>query len=271
MSDYKIKQMLLCKWVNCLLLIALFTYFFILPGLLTINFLNDKALSEPGIPKIALHTHRLLTNRFGKWLQERIDSKRATELTIHNISGTEWPLFGTVFYLWATEAIEEELKRQGAETSRLPSTYAKETLQLAAEFLNDPNQAQWVKDHWGEDYLHRENLFYRMLLMGGLLSYQNILKDNEYEDILRDQVTTLAKELDESPHGLLDDYPGQCYPIDIIAAIAVIKRADSLLGTDHSLFVQRAVRGFQGERLDSKNLLPSYTVNSITGKGFGLV
>jgi hypothetical protein len=72
--------------------------------------------------------------------------------------------------------------------------------------------------------------------------------------------------LDESPYGLLDDYPGQCYPVDIVPAIAAVRRADAVLGTDHSVFVARAIRGFQEGRLDRHTGLPAYVVDSKTGR-----
>ena len=259
---------LACKWINCILAVTLFVCLFILPGVTVIKYLSDPALQKNDIPQIALQTHRSLTSRYGLWLKQRIESKKAAQLSTHNISGTEWPLFGTVFYLWATEAIQQELTSKGVNAKLLPSAYAKDTLKLSAQFLVDPNQAKWVKDHWGNNYLSRENLFYRMLLIGGLFSYQNILNDKTYEPILREQAISLARELDASPYGLLDDYPGQCYPIDIIAAIAAIKRADVVLKTDHSLFVERAVRAFQAARLDPQTLLPAYNVDSKTGVAF---
>lgn len=239
-----------------------------MPGVIVIKYLSDPALLKNDIPQIAIQTHQSLTSKYGLWLQQRIESKKAAQLSTHNISGTEWPLFGTVFYLWATESIQRELTKKGVDSKFLPSTYAKDTLKLAAQFLVDPNQAKWVRDHWGDDYLVRENLFYRMLLISGLLSYQNILNNKTYEHMLREQVISLAKELDTSPYGLLDDYPGQCYPIDIIAAIAVIKRADVVLKTDHSEFVKKAVRAFQDARLDPQTLLPAYNVDSKTGVAF---
>ena len=87
-----------------------------------------------------------------------------------------------------------------------------------------------------------------------------------YLDDLRHHTKSLAKELDASPHGLLDDYPGYCYPIDISAAIAVIRRANSVLGTDHEAFAQRALRGFQGTRLHSDTELPGYMASKRTGR-----
>ncbi len=124
-----------------------------------------------------------------------------------------------------------------------PRQYARGAIEAAAALVADPNHAGWVRQHWGDDYLKKENLFYRMLLISALTSYQKLLGDTRYEAPLRRQVESLAQELEDSPHGLLDDYPGQCYPIDIVPAIAAIRRADAVLGTDHSQFVARAVRG----------------------------
>ena len=121
-----------------------------------------------------------------------------------------------------------------------------------------------MKQHWGKEYLHRENVFYRMLLISAMTSYQRLLGDEKYQALLREQVETLSKELDESPYGLLDDYPGQCYPTDVVAAIAAIKRADAVLRTDHSDFVERSVRGFEGKLVDYTGLVP-YKADSKTG------
>jgi hypothetical protein len=104
-----------------------------------------------------------------------------------------------------------------------------------------------------------------MLLIGGLTSYHKLLGGDKYLELIRDQVETLSKEIDESRYGWLDDYPDQCYPTDVLAAIAVIKRADSLLGTDHSEFINRSIRGFEGNLLDPETGLPPYFANADSG------
>jgi len=50
----------------------------------------------------------------------------------------------------------------------------------------------------------------------------------------------------------------QCYPTDVVAAIAAINRADEVLATDHSDFVERSIRAFQGQLVDSTGLPPYY-------------
>jgi hypothetical protein len=193
----------------------------------------------------------------------------ATQLSTSDISGTEWPLFGSVFYLWTTEALQEAWEEDPSLAPVKPSQYARGAIEAAAALVADPNHAEWVKDKWGDDYLHKENLFYRMLLISGFTSYQKLMSDDKYLLRLRDQVESLAKEMDDSPFGLIDDYPGECYPIDILPAIAAIQRADEVLGTDHSGFVRRALRAFEGERLDPQTELPAYVANSKSGQGYG--
>lgn len=190
-------------------------------------------------------------------------------MSIQDISGTEWPIFGTVFYLWATESLQEAWEKDPSLSTVAPNVYAREAIEASAALVNDPNHAGWVKEHWGDEYLARENLFYRMLLISGLTSYQKLTGEDKYESLLRAQTESLAKELDQSPYGLLDDYPGQCYPVDILPAIAAIHRADEVLGTDHTEFVQRAVRAFQGNAVDELTGLPTYIADSRTGQGYG--
>ncbi len=108
-----------------------------------------------------------------------------------------------------------------------------------------------------------------MLLISGLTSYQRLLGEDTYEAALREQVESLADEIDASPYGLLDDYPGECYPIDILPAIAAIQRADAVLGTDHSAFVTRALRAFVDTRQDPSTGLPAYRCDTFTGEGLG--
>jgi hypothetical protein len=51
----------------------------------------------------------------------------------------------------------------------------------------------------------------------------------------------------------------------VLTAIACIRRADAVLGTDHSEFAAREIRGFQGKLLDERRLVP-YAGNPYTGE-----
>lgn len=229
-----------CKAAAVALLLVFTTLYFLVPGLLAVRDLRDPALAAPGISQRALDLHESLTERIAPWARARVASGAAAHVPLHDVPNTEWPIFTTVFYLNATEALSE----QGVDVR-----YASESVDAARDLLMDPVHHTWVRTHWGDDYLHDNNVFFRSLLIAGLTSYLELTERDtpswrEDEAFLRDQVETLAADLDASPHGVLEDYPGETYPIDVMAAVAYIRRADEVLGTDHSAFVQRARRAF---------------------------
>jgi len=260
-----IRPVSICKYGNTVILLFLAVYFFLIPAGLIIYYLGDPGLKGEGVPRFAFRIHRHLAPRYENWARQRVASGKAQNLGTDVVAPTEWPMFGTVFYLWATESLQQAWEQDKSLSRVAPNVYAADSIEAAAALVADPVNASWVKQHWGEDYLHKENVFYRYLLIGGLTSYHNLLGGNKYLDLIRDQVETLSKEIDESPRGLLDDYPAQCYPTDVAAAIAAIKRADSLLGTDHSEFIKRSIRAFEGNLLDPVTGLPPYFADAQGG------
>jgi hypothetical protein len=264
------KKLTWCVAVNAVLLVVLAFYFFFYPAAIVLRDLNDTGLtSGDAPPRFAYSWHRSLSAKYEKWARARVAAGNAAAMSIYDISGTEWPIFGTIFYLSATESLQEAWENDPSLSPVAPKEYARGAIEASAALVSDPNHAGWVKKHWGNDYLSHEDLFYRMLLISGLTSYQKLTNDDKYESLLREQTESLAQELDQSPYGLLDDYPGQCYPVDILPAIAAIHRADAVLGTDHSQFVERAVRAFRGDAVDELTGLPAYMADSHTGQGYG--
>jgi hypothetical protein len=67
---------------------------------------------------------------------------------------------------------------------------------------------------------------------------------------------------------LLEDYPSQCYPADVLVALAILHRAATLLGTDDSGLIAHAKRGFGGARVDARGL-PPYACDVATGRPLG--
>jgi hypothetical protein len=252
----------ICQFFNAAVLVLFALYFFLIPGVVVIHDLSDPNLRSAGIPQSAWSFHRDLSPKFEHWARKRLGSTRATELSTRNISGTEWPLFGAVFYLWSTESLQDEWEKGHSPSIVAPNVYARGAIEAATRLVIDPTQANWVKIHWGKNYLKTENVFYRMLVISALTSHARLTGDKEYLPVLRDQVDGLSSELDASRYGLLDDYPGECYPGDVLTAIAMIRKADKVLGTDHSAFVNRAIRGFQGKALDSLGMVPYFAVAS---------
>ncbi len=251
--------------INSILVVLLSACFLVYPPVRAFFSINDPALRQPGVPKVAWRLYRNLTPRYEAWAKGRVTNGEGENLSLNDISGTEWPLFGSVFYLWGLENLQAAWDAGDHTGGREPRVFARDAIVAASELVIDPHHASWVKRHWGNDYLHRENVFYRMLVISALTSRANLLHDNAHLDLLRDQVETFSKELDASASGLLDDYPGECYPGDVMTAVASIRRADVVLGTDHSQFASRALRGFTGARATQLQL-PPYSASASTGK-----
>jgi hypothetical protein len=225
------------------------------PGLELGRALLDPAFKGPEPPAQVFRWHRALAPAYADWARQRVDSARAAQLSMHDIAGTEWPLFGSVFFLRATENLDQAWLRN-PEGER-PAVYARAAIDAATELLADPNHAHWVKLHWGDpDYLQRENVFYRMLLIDGIATQLRLLGDSPHRALLQQQVESLAAELDRSEAGLLADYPGQTFPADVAAAWHAILRADAVLGTDHRAAAQRGLRGFVGAMSPQLGLPP---------------
>lgn len=237
------------------IIVALVTLAFLVwPGISVVRDLCDPALRRPGIPRVAWRMHRYLTPRIERWARERVASQRAGHLNLYDVPATEWPMFTCVFYLWATEAMAND-----------DMEYARNAIEASKDLILDPVHHTWVRQHWGDDYWHTQNVFFRSLVIAGLTSYERLDGHGRYRAMLREQCDSLAGELDRSKFGVLEDYPGECYPIDVLAAIAWIKRADELLGIERGAFYERAKRGFAGAMLDERGLIP-YTVNYLRGR-----
>jgi hypothetical protein len=238
-----------------MVLIVVSVTVFLWPGMCLVRDLRDPALRGPGTPRRAITMHQDLTPRIERWARAHIASGRAGEAALHDVPTTEWPMFSAVFYLLGTEQLEAAWRRGELAGEPEPMQYARGAVDAARDLVVDPVHHTWVRTHWGEDYLHRENVFFRALVISALTSHQTLTGDRTYEPMLRDQVDTLAGALDGSPLGLLNDYPRECYPIDVLVAVAWIRRADAVLGTDHAAFAQRAVRAFTGEQADELGLV----------------
>jgi hypothetical protein len=257
----------LMRRMNAVMLIGMALWYFLIPGAILTWDLTDPALRQPtGIPRAAWRVHKHLTSRYEQWARERIVSGKAMSVNLYDVAATEWAMFGSVFYLAATENLQKEwAKYPGHLTESAPAVYARGAIEAATDLVLDPTHHTWVKTHWGPNYLHRENVFFRAMLIQAMVSREYLIRDGRDLAALRDQVETLSTALDASPHGILNDYPGECYPIDVFATVAMIRRADALLGTDHRAFAERERRAFQGALVDAFGL-PGYFANPETGR-----
>lgn len=252
-----------------LIILATGLWFFVAPGVTVAWYITtDKGLSGEGVSTFAYRQHQLISDDYESYARERIGSGKAKSLKSWQIAETEWPLFGSAFYLWATESFQKSWEENPKLSEQAPKVYARGAIDAAKNLILDPGHAKWVQDHWGkEDYLTRENVFYRMLVISAIVSHHHLTDSEEHFELLRSQSNSLASELDASAVGLLDDYPGQCYPTDIVAAIGAIQRADVVLKEDHSKMIERAIRAVK-EDLVGPYGLPPYAADSLNGRRF---
>jgi hypothetical protein len=110
-----------CVSVNAAVVALLAVYLFVLPGgVLVICHVHDPALRGAGMPRIAWQVRRRLGPRYERWARERIVSGRTEQLAFHDVPSTEWPMFGSVYYLLATEALQDDWERDPAQAPQSP-------------------------------------------------------------------------------------------------------------------------------------------------------
>lgn len=228
----------LATWSSASALLLAASVAFLAPASVTVEYLLED---DEHLPSYVPRLHRSLSARLVPWVHERIESGVGETVGLHDVAPTEWPVFTAVFYLRATEVLAE----RGVDVR-----YAGPAVEAARDLLLDPAHHSWVRRHWGDDYLHDRNIFFRALLVSGLTSYVALHEGtfggdaSEERATLIDQLDSLSADLDGSPHGVLEDYPGETYPIDVLSAVGYVQHADEVLGTDHSAFIQRARRAF---------------------------
>ncbi len=259
------------SWARCgaLLWCAFCLYGCVWPSWKMAWWLTDPALRQPGIPRLAWDVYPGLSDRFADWAEDRLRPEAQVEDSAQEIAATEWPLFSTAFYMRGMSALQDGWEAEGgAQSGRVsPAARARAALAAAAGLARDARQALWVRKMWGDEfYLTKQNIFYRFLVVTILTEHARLTGDRTHRGFLQDQVESLAAELSAAPHGWLPDYPGECYPADVAATIAAIRRADRVLGTDHAPFVRQMERAFAPERLDPNLQLPGFTGDWVSGR-----
>ena len=133
----------ICRYGNTVIIIFLACYFFFMPLALTVYYLADPALKKGAVPKFAFHLHRRLSPKYERWARQRVASRKAERLDVEDIAGTEWPLFGSAFYLWATESLQQAWENDKSLSAVGPNVYAAGAVEAATALVTDPGHAAW--------------------------------------------------------------------------------------------------------------------------------
>ncbi len=237
----------------CALAVALCFFFY--PGVTLVKLAHDPGIHRDGRPAEFHESFLRTARRYRTWAEEYLGSRRAESTSAGDIAGTEWPLFGTVFFL----ASADELLQQG-KLVRDDDLMA--ALHVGARVVTDPSTATWVSKKWGEDYATRENVFYRMLVLLGLSSFERATHDSRHHPTLEQQARLLAAELMAAPHHLADDYPGECYSNDVLWAAVAIKR---VLGAEAEPLTRALISVLDG-KVRTRHGVPAFRVDADTGE-----
>lgn len=254
--------------VTSLIVLAVAACFFFYPAFVTARVLLERPLLQGAWPSFTLGWFTDLSQRYAKWADEYVASQYAASLNDQDVAATEWPMFGSVFYLLAAEEVQDSLEGpDDPGTEKIRDVLLKASSRAAAIIAN-PTTGTWVRKKWGESYLTEENVFYRMLLIMGLSSYERISGDAQYHSMLNEHTQSLAAELLAAQNHLRNDYPGECYPSDVLWAVAAIQRADTLLGTDHAA-LKSEVMGVLTTRAIGDGGLPALRVDAKSADPLG--
>jgi len=113
-----------CRRINAVAVVLLACYFFIMPGFLVMREVYEPDIGKPGVPAIALTMHKNLSPKLTRWARARVQSGKAGHLNIADVPSTEWPMFGCVFYLMATDNLQGEWEKNRNLSATAPREYA---------------------------------------------------------------------------------------------------------------------------------------------------
>ena len=249
---------LIFKVTVSFVVIAFALTFFAYPAVIISHMLLDSRLKNEGQSSLAPCWFKAAAPRYSVWAESFLKSKYAAGLKHYDVAPTEWPMFGSVFLL----VTADDLQSNGQLDAR--SGKVRDAVDKAAQIVADPITGTWVKIKWGDTYLEKENVFYRMLLILGLSSYENITGDRKYHALMSQQRESLTTELEQAPFCLANDYPSECYPNDVLWAVAAIQRASRLDNTNHAALAVKLMKIFDGPLLADEGL-PGFQADSKYG------
>ncbi len=239
--------------------IVLSILFLIYPAVTICIVVSDSQLNRTGECRLAPMWFKSAAGRFLSWANMYLETNYAGSIHHDDIPATEWPMFGAVFFLVTAEDLQSRGKIDATQGT------VREAVEKAAQIVASPVTATWVRTKWGESYLEKENVFYRMLLILGLSSYETITGDKQHHALMSRQRVTLAEELGKAKLHLRDDYPGECYPADMLWAVAAIQRAARLDGAGHDDLAKTLMAAFDGPLMAAEGL-PAFQADSRFGR-----
>ncbi|MBY0397572.1 MAG: hypothetical protein K2X91_14045, partial [Thermoleophilia bacterium] len=133
--DRRLRRMALA---NALIAAGLGAWFLLGPAARLALDLTDPGLRTGAIPARAFAWQRTLAGPYERWARDRVASGRAARLEPGDVSGTEWPMFGSVFFLWATESLQRAWEADRGLAPVAPAVATRGAIDAAADLIADP-------------------------------------------------------------------------------------------------------------------------------------
>src|SRR5688572_14411177 len=109
--------------------------FFLYPAWATISAAFSGEIRETAQSPSLLSDYRATAGRYRDWAQDYRESQRAAKISSDDIAGTEWPMFGSVFFLMTTEELAKTAPKL------LQDRRIREAVDLAAQVVASPDTA----------------------------------------------------------------------------------------------------------------------------------
>jgi hypothetical protein len=199
----------------------------------------------------------------GRQLQLWTDPQsRAQEVQRMRASNAEWDFMGRSYLVWALANIGLRDPSSKASCLETIDRIIDETLRL---------EKQKGMYFFLMPYAKAQPFFAqpaRSLFIDGeialMLASRRMLEDKpEYKTELSRRVDLIERGLRANPHLVLESYPNECWTFDHLVALAAIRIADHLDGTDHGKLIQDWLAMARKELVDPRTglLVSNSTMN----------
>ncbi len=183
---------------------------------------------------LSTKARQLYASQMGLWADPKL---RERELNRMRVSNAEWDFMARTYLVWSLANVGLREPSTKSQCLQAMDGIIYETLRLEKEksmyfFLMPYAKAR--------DYVVKPE---RSLFLDGeiamMLASRRILEEKpEYQAELSSRVDVITDGLRKSPHLALESYPNECWTYDHTVALAAIRIADYLDGTDHAALLR---------------------------------
>lgn len=193
---------------------------------------------------------------------------RGREISRMRRSNAEWDFMGRSFLVWSLGNLARRDPAMEEAALEVMDTIIANTVRLEEEhgfrhfLLAYADDAPWVHDPPLSLFVDSE--------IALMIAVRRLVEEkDEYRPLLQARVRKMEEAMSESSVLCAESYPDECWMFDVANALAAMKIADVLDGTDHSAFFEEWHR-IARERLvhhETGLLVSEFDVDGLVGDG----